>query len=761
MNAVEIEEAVSDLARAPFDSNEFPFTFLAAFGNKHATIQRLRSGNTNKSDVGGVLQRSNIHLAVAKPGETEETLARLRESPMTERARAKFVLATDGEQVEAEDLTSGEVLVCAFTELGARFSFFLPLAGISTVQEIKNNPIDIKATGRLNKLYVELLKDNPDWGTAAKRQNLNRFMARLIFCFFAEDTQIFSSSDLFTATVRQMSEADGTNTHEVLEELFRAMNLDPRDGKRGMRPWADVFPYANGRLFADDIGCPRFSRTARAYLLRAGELDWKTINPNIFGSMIQAVADDDERGELGMHYTSVPNIQKVLDPLFLDDLREQLEAAGTNKRKLFNLRQRLSRIRVFDPACGSGNFLVIAYIRMREIEEELMRRRGEALTRSDIGLTQFYGIELKSFAAEIARLSLLIAEFQCDVRMIGQAEARALVLPLHATGNIVTGNALRLDWEKVWPPAKVSLEEHDLGGPTGRLALEDGDEDWETYICGNPPFKGARKQNKDEKADLAIIFDNDNDYKDCDYVIGWYIKSSMYSVKAASPFAFVSTNSIAQGEQVAHLWSRLYNRDLETFFAHTQFLWRNNATHNAAVHCVIVGVRRKSSGAKYLFEGREVRKVECISPYLIPGPEKFIEAANEPISSQLNKMVSGNMARDGGNLIVSVDEGHDLRSRNPKIEPFLKRLVGTKELNQGDYRFCLWIEDEDFDSAVEIEEIAERVDRVREMRLASSAKTTQAYAATAHKFAQRCHRDEPSLHHYEYRPAQGALVPRS
>jgi hypothetical protein len=366
MNAVEIEEAVSDLVAQPFKAEHFPFQFLAAFGAKDTTLKRLRKGESNASDVlGGVLQRNNIHLAVARPGEVGAALAALRASPKTASAKAKFLLATDGETAEAEDLASGEVLACAYAELPHHFGLFLPLAGISTVKEIKNNPIDVKATGRLNRLYVELLKDNPDWATEARRHELNQFMARLIFCFFAEDTGIFREGS-FTATVTQMSHAGhGSgeerwgNTHEVLQHLFLAMDTSVKhEGKfddrhrraAGIRPWADVFPYVNGGMFDGARECPRFSRTARAYLLRAGELDWKEINPDIFGSMIQAVADDEERGELGMHYTSVPNILKVLNPLFLDDLREQLESAGDSKPKLRNLRKRLANIRVFDPA---------------------------------------------------------------------------------------------------------------------------------------------------------------------------------------------------------------------------------------------------------------------------------------------------------------------------------------------------------------------------------------------------------------------------
>ncbi len=392
MNAVEIEEAVSELVSQPFDPAEFPFQFLTAFGNKETTVRRLRKGESNASDVaGGVLQRGNIHIAVAQPGEVGTALAALRASPKTASQKARFILATDGDTVEAEDLVSGDVVACAYADLPRHFATFLPLAGISTVREIKNNPIDIKATGRLNRLYVELLKDNPDWTTETRRPELNRFMARLIFCFFAEDTGIFHEGQ-FTATIAQMSHAGhGSgeerwgNTHEVLTELFRAMDTStqhqgqPDDHHRkaaDIKSWADVFPYVSGDLFLGSKDCPRFSRTGRAYLLRAGELDWKEINPDIFGSMIQSVADDGERGELGMHYTSVPNILKVLNPLFLDDLREQLEEAGDSRQKLRNLRRRLANIRVFDPACGSGNFLVIAYKEMRAIEAEIMRRLG-------------------------------------------------------------------------------------------------------------------------------------------------------------------------------------------------------------------------------------------------------------------------------------------------------------------------------------------------------------------------------------------------
>ncbi len=304
MNAVEIEEEVSKLAERAFDPVEFPFQFLEAFGNKPATIKRLRDGHSNSSDVGGVLQRNNIHIAVAKKGDVSAALATLKASPATTRAKAQFVLATDGDMFEAEDIETGETVACTFAEFPEHFGFFLPLAGISTVKQVRDSAFDIRATSRLNRLYVELLKDNPEWSKAERRPDMNHFMARLIFCFFAEDTDIFNGTGLFTATVDQMSEKDASNTHEVIAEIFRAMNTAIADREAaGIRSWANVFPYVNGGLFSGSLDVPRFSRIARSYLLHIGSLKWTQINPDIFGSMIQAVADDEERGSLGMHYT--------------------------------------------------------------------------------------------------------------------------------------------------------------------------------------------------------------------------------------------------------------------------------------------------------------------------------------------------------------------------------------------------------------------------------------------------------------------------
>jgi hypothetical protein len=383
---------------------------------------------------------------------------------------------------------------------------------------------------------VELLKDNPDWGSSERSHDMNHFMARLIFCFFAEDTDIFSGSNVFTGTIEQMSTRDSSNTHEVIGEIFRAMNTPYDDRKDGnISRWASGFPYVNGGLFSGSVDVPIFSKIARSYLLHIGSLDWTKINPDIFGSMIQAVADDEERGALGMHYTSVPNILKVLNPLFLDDLRVKLAEAGDNARMLLNLRKRLALIKVFDPACGSGNFLVIAYKQMREIENTLNERRGERGRKSDIPLTNFRGIELRDFPAEIARLALIIAEYQCDLIYRGQKEALDEFLPLDSENWITCGNALRLDWLSICPPTGSAVKspigepitqtlntvrlyapedaepveghassDFDKLSPNGLPALfgegltnapldkpeiDFQNEGGETYICGNPPYK--------------------------------------------------------------------------------------------------------------------------------------------------------------------------------------------------------------------------------------------------------------------------------
>ena len=733
MNAVEIEEAISALAEQPFDPEEFPFAFLEAFGSKATTIKRLRSGNTNRSDQGGVLQTSNIHIKACPDGDVTATLATLKASPATARAKAKFVLATDGKEFQAEDLNSGEIVVCDFSDFPDHFGFFLPLAGITTVRQIRESAFDIKATGRLNRLYVELLKDNPEWGAADRRHEMNHFMARLIFCFFAEDTDIFPEASLFTGTIERMSAKDSSNTHEVIGELFRAMNTKPKDRETaGIPRWADKFPYVNGELFSGSTDVPRFSKIARSYLLHIGNLDWKKINPDIFGSMIQAVADDEERGALGMHYTSVPNILKVLNPLFLDDLRKTLEEAGGNARKLLNLRNRMARIRVFDPACGSGNFLVIAYKEMRAIEAEINKRRGEESRKSDIPLTNFRGIELRDFPAEIARLALIIAEYQCDVLYRGQREALRDFLPLDAQNWITCGNALRLDWLSICPPTGTAVKHHaeDLfHTPLDQAQIDFENEGGETYICGNPPYLGSTWQDDEQKADLQAIFEHrTKSWKSLDYVAGWFMKAADYGTHTKAIAAFVTTNSINQGQIVPILWPLVFATGHEIAFAHTSFKWANLASHNAGVTVAIVGISANPGRTRRLFsitdDGTSIAKdADFINAYLAIGPNVVVGKESSPLCGQAN-IDYGSKPTDGGGLILSPDERRALEDSAPESSRFLRRLMGSSDSINGVFRYCLWIGDSDAKDAESIPAIAARIERVRSFRQASTKAAT-------------------------------------
>lgn len=742
MNAVEIEEAVSVLAEKPFNPVEFPYEFLLAYGNRETTIKRLRDGATNKSDVGGLLQTNNIHILVAPKDGVAKALEGLRDSQATTRFRAKLLLATDGVDFQAEDLQSGDTLVCDYEDFADHFGFFLPLAGISTVKEIRESSFDIKATGRLNRLYVELLKDNPEWGTSERRHDMNKFMARLIFSFFAEDTGIFPEARQFTSIIDQMSDRNSSNTHEVIEALFLAMNTRQSDRKvAGVPRWADRLPYVNGGLFIGDLNVPRFSRIAKQYLLHIGNLDWTKINPDIFGSMIQAVAEDEERGSLGMHYTSVPNILKVLNPLFLDDLKEKLEAAGDNPRILLNLRKRIARIRVFDPACGSGNFLVIAYKEMRAIEAEINRRRGEPDRRSEIPLTNFRGIELRDFAAEIARLALVIAEYQSDVLHRGHKLAMAEFLPLSTENWITHGNALRLDWLSVVSPKGTKVQAKPLrlfDAEPDQTQIDFENEGGEVYVCGNPPYLGSREQNEGQKADLRLVFDKRvTNWRSLDYIAGWWMKAADYCASTEATAAFVSTNSICQGLQVPILWPAIFASGCQIEFAHTSFRWANLASRNAGVTVVIVGITPNPRSPRRLFStdntGKAIeQKGGHINAYLALGESVIVEKSSRPLSA-VSEMTFGNTPIDGGHLLMTRDERDALQLSPDQQRRFVRRIFGSAEFIRGLQRYCLWIEDSHAAEASTISAVARRIGGVRNLRL-KGGKTARTIADKPHQF---------------------------
>ncbi|MDO4683190.1 MAG: N-6 DNA methylase [Lautropia sp.] len=745
MKLTDIEDAVAKLSKH-FDEHQFAAQFLAAYGRTETEIRQLSApgSKANKSDVPhGVLIPKQIHLATCKSESLDDTLNSLRQSAATLKLKPTFILATNGEWLRAENLRDEKSLDCAYELLSDHFLFFAPLAGIRIHPEVEVKSIDIRATIRFNKLYTELLARNPGWENNEKRHAMNHFMARLIFCLFAEDTDIFPEQGMFTRTLELHSDRDGANTHEVIDALFAAMNTkDLEKGQLRYKTGEHLPPYVNGGLFAQRIEIPRFSRMARNYLLEIGKLPWNQINPDIFGSMIQAIADEEERSKLGLHYTSLPNIHKVLDPLFLDSLQQQLKEAGSNRTKLNKLLDRLKRIRVFDPACGSGNFLVAAYKAIRDIEHRAHVALGAGQYTTQIRLSNFRGIEILDFPSEVARLSLIIAQYQCDRKYHDQRK----FLPLDSENSIVCGNALDIDWFQVIPPTNDDTVNNLLasaGMQNRRSARLDTDNiGGETYLCGNPPYVGSTWQSDDQKADLAKVFDKRiKNWKSLDYVAAWFMRAADYCKQdKSSSAAFVTTNSICQGQQVSTLWPEIFKTGNHIHFAHTSFKWSNHATYNAGVTVVVIGLSTNTFISRRLFSesrmGQGVAVIEdnpdVISSYLTSGETPIITKATRPLFSQ-SPMLFGNKPVDGGNLLLSHDELESLNLSAEQKKRFVRQFLGSSEFIKGTPRFCLWIEDRHLTEACSIPSINKRINAVRITREKSSDKGANSMANRPHQ----------------------------
>ena len=649
----------------------------------------MRSPGNQARAAGDVLLKNKVFFRVANKGEAARTVDGMVADPLTKQHKPRFVLATDGTEFYCRDTKADQSIDVALPMLNDNFDFFLPLAGIERYESIADNPADIKATGRLAKLYDAILEANPDWIERNHTHELNLFMTRLLFCFFAENTSIFEKR-LFSSTVFSLIEDAGSNANRVLEAVFLGMNT-PSDSRGGLPDYARRFPYVNGGLFRDKTPVPKFSRRARRLLKECGDLNWSEINPDIFGSMIQAVVEPEMRGDMGLHYTSVPNIMKVIQPLFLLSLEEEFNAARDSETKLRKLLDRIYNIQVFDPACGSGNFLIIAYRELRKLETRIFQHRKDiakqgSLPITRIHLNQFFGIELADFACETAKLSLWIAEYQMNEQFKALFGSAPPALPLKDSGKIIHGNATGLDWSTVCP--KVS--------------------DKKIYVLGNPPYIGARNQSSAQKSDMYHVFAGREEYKNCDYVTCWVLKASSYIRGANASFAFVTTNSITQGEQVAYLWPSVLTNGLEIHFAHRFFKWSNNAKANAGVTCVIVGVRNTKARPKYIYSGNSRQQVENITPYLTTGQTVFVLRSPTSLSG-LPKMVFGNQARDGGHLFLTSDERMLLLKEHPESAPLIRRVLGTDELITGTDRYCIWIDDDQLELANSIPSVRERI----------------------------------------------------
>lgn len=705
MNVSQIENNLKLLVYK-LDKETFIYNLLESYYLPKASISRLQKGSLNLSKVPGeVSWKKKLFFKEELKNDLHLTISSLKDEL---KHNQRFVIVTDYKTLLAIDTLTKDQLDIPITDLPKYYDFFLPWAGMEKATHSAENPADVKAAEKMAKLFDEIKKDNPDTSKEAIH-NLNIFFSRLLFCYFAEDTNIFEEQQ-FSHAVESHTRGDGSDLDAYLNRLFWVLNT-PMDKRGDIPHYLNAFPYVNGGLFREEIPCPKFTSKSRQLLIDSGDSnDWSAINPDIFGSMFQAVISPEHRGGLGAHYTSVPNIMKVIEPLFLNELKEAFEDAIGNEKKLRELLHRISKIKLFDPACGSGNFLIIAYKELRRLEMFILKELG-GFAFSGIHLNNFYGIELDDFAHEIAKLSLWLAEHQMNVEFFNEFGRTNPTLPLQEAGQIVCGNACRLDWEKV-------------------CLKNEGDE---IYIMGNPPYLGSTMQNSTQKEDLSLVFKEIKNYKNLDYISAWFIKGSEYIINYNCEFAFVSTNSICQGEQVSLLWPTILNKNQEIGFAYTSFKWENNAKNKAMVSVIILGVRNKNNRRKLLIRDSIKSEVQNINPYLINYKDLIVTKRTTPISD-LPQMVSGNKPVDGGNLILTENQKELIISESQNSKIFIKKFIGADELLNGSKRYCLWITDDALDKAKINPLIQQHISLTFDFRIQSRDKSARELSHRSHQF---------------------------
>ena len=744
---MELEEKVKKLIEQG-DNENFIYEFLLLYGIPKVTITKTKNSKLKKAENQIIIKKKlffeyynqGVSLFETKDIDLLKRIDTLSNDPQTYIHEPRFIIVTNYKRLFAKDTKTKDNLDIEFKDLWKHTDFFLPWAGKEKYQPHVESMADVKAAEKMAKIYDEIYHNNKTFANEYNH-DLNVFLTRLLFCFFAEDTGIFTEDSLFTKSLVEHTQEDGSNLKEFFEVLFAS--LDKQD-KSQYPQYIQKFPYVNGKLFRDTIHIPELTAKTRELMIECGDRNnWKEINPDIFGSMFQAVKTAEVRSGLGQHYTSVPNIRKVINPLFMDDLREEFEKNKDNINKLKALQARLGKIRIFDPACGSGNFLIIAFKQMKLLEMDIIKRLQEISGEKDfqmnlsvIELKQFYGIEIDDFACEIAKLSLWLAEHQMNCKFREEIGEPKPTLPLSESGHIVCGNALRMDWEEVCPKyiEKTTLA-HEVDRADLRntpLKLDLPKEEAEVYILGNPPYEGARKQSAEQKADMDFVFSDYEKYRDIDYIGCWFYLGAKYIKNSNNKLAFVSTNSITQGQQVALLWDKILAKNIEIYFAYTSFKWANNAKNNAGVTCVIIGLSNVTKQNKFLYTSTGKANVNAISPYL---------TSKQPIVSQLKNSISklpkmrfGNMPNDGGYLILNEAEKKSLEQKYPGASKFIKVFLGSKEFINGFRRYCLWINDDQLCEALKIPDIAERIELTKLHRKNSKDIGTQKLSLRPHQF---------------------------
>lgn len=747
----EIEQRLADAFGGAVNPDEVGYQLLYSFGKSERDIERYKEGKGILKTFDGLLIKGLFCYQKANMLGITEQLEQLKSNAGVLKAAPKIIAVSDGKTLLAYDLREKDTYENRLNHVASDFAFFYPLMDVERVHYVEESPADVKAAEKLAKLHDELRSYN-EFRSNDDLHDLNIFISRLLFCFFAEDTGIFEEN-LFTSSIQRYTKEDGSDISDYLDWSFNIMDVSLR--RSDTPSIIKQFPYVNGGLFSKHIQIPKMGAKARRIIIECGELNWKDINPDIFGSMIQAVVNPEERANQGMHYTSVPNIMKVINPLFMDELRGeynklneeyeqllQMKKIGAIKetdfyagcrplsRKCQALLVRMSKMKFFDPACGSGNFLIITYKCLRFLEMDILslQLKCQADTQSMfvdtsvITLDQFYGIELLDFPHEVAMLSLWLAEHQMNTKLNENFGVNTKALPLKNITQIVCGNACRIDWNRVCPHTPEE----------------------EVFIFGNPPYLGARLQNEEQKADMKAAMGKEIAYNNLDYISTWFYSGAKYIANSSAKLAFVTTNSISQGEQVALLWPSIIEKGVEIAFAYHSFKWSNNAKYNAGVTCIIIGLRSNSNEPKYLFEGTNKKKVNNITPYLTDGNVLLIEKASKSICG-LKEMSFGSMPNDGGALILDEYEKDQLIGSNSNVSSFIKPLVGSDEFLHSYKRYCLWITEDSLSIALQNPSIYQRIKRCKEARLASKRSSTNKLAEFPYRFGEIRYKEEECI----------------
>lgn len=743
----EIEDRLRVLKEKSFAPEEIGFRLLYAFGKGEREIERMKEGKGTISTFDGLLIKKEFCYKSASTLELVSVLEDLKRNSNVQKAEPKVIAVCDGKTIRAFDTRQRETFEQQVDRLYCDFEFFYPLAGVERIEYIEESPADIKAAEKLAKLHDEIRAYN-EFTSDSDLHDLNTFIARLLFCFFAEDTGIFEQN-IFTNTIRNYTLEDGSDLGEFLNESFNIMDTEFSLRSHEIPAFILKFPFVSGGLFRQRIQIPLLSRKARTIIIECGELDWQNINPDIFGSMIQAVVNPDERANQGMHYTSVPNIMKVIQPLFLDELVEEknklvaqldeqkklLAVGGITKKQFYdkgayikrgcrNLLKRMSRMKFFDPACGSGNFLIITYKQLRLLEMDILAiirdSQPDGLLDFDIlqgtviSIKQFYGIELLDFPHEIAMLSIWLAEHQMNRKLFEDFGVNTQALPLKDITQIRCGNACRIDWNTVCPH---TAEE-------------------EVFIFGNPPYIGTRNQDIEQKRDMDYVFGN-LQHGMLDYISCWFYKATLYiNSYDKSMYSFVSTNSITQGAQVPIIWPLIFSLGQEICFAYKSFEWTNNAKNKAAVICVIIGVANHGiKRNKLLYDANSCNIVNIITPTLTSEELHIIKPVSTSISG-LKPLLKGSLPADDNNLTLSREEKTELEEKYPFLKQYIKRFIGSQELIKDEERYCLWIDDAGYLDLSRIPELQIRFRAIEQMRSLSQKDVTKEWAKKPYKFTE-------------------------